>query len=70
MVEKRPKKFFSSKNNNCGVGTEKTVLGSNVNNVKKGETKPPIVLRICRGKLFQSLTAIFFCFIQSSKLGI
>lgn len=40
------KKFFSSKNN---CSTEKTVLGSNVNYVKRGETKPPIVLRICRG---------------------
>lgn len=41
------KKFFSSKNN-C---TEKTVLSSNVNNSqKRTESKPPIVLRICRGK--------------------
>lgn len=43
-----PKKFFSSKNN-CSA--EKTVLSSNANNAaKRAETKPPIVLRICRGK--------------------
>lgn len=42
-----PKKFFSSKNN-CA---EKTVLSANVNNSqKRAESKPPIVLRICRGK--------------------
>lgn len=41
-----PKKFFSSKNN---CNTEKTVLSSNVNNVKRAEANPPIVLRICRG---------------------
>ncbi|RZC32744.1 wings apart-like [Asbolus verrucosus] len=41
-----PRKFFSSKSNS----PEKTVLSSNVNNSKRNETKPPIVLRICRGK--------------------
>lgn len=41
------RKFFTSKNSS----TEKTVLSSNVNNnVKRDESKPPIVLRICRGK--------------------
>lgn len=40
------RKFFSSKGNS----PEKTVLSSNVNNSKRNETKPPIVLRICRGK--------------------
>ncbi|XP_064212181.1 protein wings apart-like isoform X2 [Tribolium castaneum] len=40
------RKFFSSKSNS----PEKTVLSSNVNNSKRNETKPPIVLRICKGK--------------------
>lgn len=41
------RKFFTSKNNS----SEKTVLSSNVNiNIKRDESKPPIVLRICRGK--------------------
>lgn len=39
------RKFFSSKNN-----LEKTVLSSNVNNSKANDNKPPIVLRIFRGK--------------------
>lgn len=41
-----PKKFFSSKNST----SEKTVLTSNANNAKRDDSKPPIVLRICRGK--------------------
>lgn len=52
------KKFFSSKNN-CAT-TEKTVLGSNVNNVKRAETKPPIVLRICRGKCKYTIENFLF----------
>ncbi|CAG9861158.1 unnamed protein product [Phyllotreta striolata] len=44
-----PRKFFSSKSSSST--TEKTVLSSNVNKSKTNEpTKPPIVLRICRGK--------------------
>lgn len=42
--ETKTKKFFSSKS----LDTDKTVLSSNNN--KRTETKPPIVLRICRGK--------------------
>ncbi|XP_056640282.1 protein wings apart-like isoform X1 [Diorhabda sublineata] len=46
-----PRKFFSSKSSNSTGTTEKTVLSSNVNKSKNTEaTKPPIVLRICRGK--------------------
>lgn len=45
--ETKSKKFFASKHSNH---EEKTVLSSNTNNSKRGETKPPIVLRICRGK--------------------
>ncbi|KAF5307357.1 hypothetical protein FQR65_LT07074 [Abscondita terminalis] len=42
------KKFFTSKS---AAAVEKTVLSSNVNNnAKRDEGKPPIVLRICRGK--------------------
>nr|XP_023030070.1 protein wings apart-like [Leptinotarsa decemlineata] len=42
-----PRKFFSSKS----TTSEKTVLSSNVNKSKNNEPpKPPIVLRICRGK--------------------
>lgn len=42
-VKHTRKKFFSSKNK-----PEKTVLSSS--NSQTGQTKPPIVLRICRGK--------------------
>lgn len=42
--ETKTKKFFSSKS----TDSDKTVLSSNNN--KRTETKPPIVLRICRGK--------------------
>ncbi|CAH0553412.1 unnamed protein product [Brassicogethes aeneus] len=46
-----PRKFFSQKANSDSSSPEKTVLSSNVNNSKqKQEVKPPIVLRICRGK--------------------
>lgn len=41
-----PRKFFSSKST---PSTEKTVLSSNVNKCNDAP-KPPIVLRICRGK--------------------
>lgn len=41
-----PRKFFSSKST---LSTEKTVLSSNVNKTSE-PPKPPIVLRICRGK--------------------
>ncbi|KAF5289501.1 hypothetical protein FQA39_LY15056 [Lamprigera yunnana] len=41
------RKFFTSKGNSA----VKTVLSSNINNnAKRDESKPPIVLRICRGK--------------------
>lgn len=43
------RKFFASKNEKID-SPEKTVLSSNVNIVSRNETKPPIVLRICRGK--------------------
>lgn len=43
------RKFFSSKSNNP-PSNEKTVLSSNVNISKSSESKPPIVLRIFRGK--------------------
>lgn len=42
-----PRKFFSSK---TSAPTEKTVLSSNVNKCNSEPPKPPIVLRICRGK--------------------
>lgn len=42
-----PRKFFSSK---TPPSTEKTVLSSNVNKSNNDPPKPPIVLRICRGK--------------------
>ncbi|XP_018328573.1 wings apart-like protein homolog isoform X2 [Agrilus planipennis] len=43
------RKFFVSKTGNSK--DSKTVLTSNsLNNVKRDDTKPPIVLRICRGK--------------------
>ncbi|XP_072385694.1 uncharacterized protein [Diabrotica undecimpunctata] len=46
-----PRKFFSSKSSSTTTEKEKTVLSSNVNKNKSTEaTKPPIVLRICRGK--------------------
>lgn len=44
---KKSKKFFTSKNN---APPEKAVLSPNANNSKRDESKPPIVIRICRGK--------------------
>uniref|UniRef100_A0A1Y1KXN4 WAPL domain-containing protein n=1 Tax=Photinus pyralis TaxID=7054 RepID=A0A1Y1KXN4_PHOPY len=44
---KKSKKFFTSKNN---PPPEKEVLSPNANNSKRDESKPPIVIRICRGK--------------------
>lgn len=43
-----PRKFFSSKTST--TSETKTVLSSNVNKTSSESSKPPIVLRICRGK--------------------